>query len=194
MQKGGTFNLEVSAFTTDSPGSNQSATVSGNLQLNLTDLGTGSSLLGDDNDNVILGTGKNDSLTGGIGSDTLTGGLGADTFIWRSSDKPLTLGATDHDVITDFKPSEGDRIDLHDLLQGETDGTIDNFLRIGGANHDVLEISSTGQFGSGGSADVTIQLENAGSPVDLSAYGSTSSEIVNSLIAGADPLVKVDHS
>ena len=83
---------------------------------------------------------------------------------------------------------------LHDLLQGETDGTIDNFLRIGGANHDVLEISSTGQFGSGGSADVTIKLENAGSPVDLSVYGSTSSEIVNSLIAGADPLVKVDHS
>jgi hypothetical protein len=193
MQKGGNYALEVSAYTNDSPGASQSSTTTASMTLQIASAGTGSNLLGDGNDNVLLGTSKNDSITGGAGSDTLTGGSGADLFIWSSIDKGTDL-APDNDVITDFKPSEGDRIDLQSLLVGENDGNILNFLYVDTATS-TLKISTGGTVGFDGSnADVTIKLENAGAAVDLSIYGSTSSEIVNSLIAGADPLVKVDHS
>ncbi|MDA7085527.1 type I secretion C-terminal target domain-containing protein, partial [Pseudomonas sp. SA3-5] len=136
------------------------------------------------NDSLDGGTG-NDILIGGAGDDILFGGTGADSFVWKAGD-------TGADRITDFKIGEGDRIDLHDLLQGENDGNILNFLRVD-TTTSTLEISSTGQFGAGGNADVSIHLENGGANVDLSSYGATSSDIVNSLIAGADPIVKIDH-
>ena len=62
--------------------------------------------------------------------------------------------------------------------------------------HQTLQISTTGVLNSTGSnADVTIKLENgSGGNADLSSLGSTSTQIVNSLIAGADPIVKIDHS
>jgi hypothetical protein len=52
-----------------------------------------------------------------------------------------------------------------------------------------LQVSTTGQVAT--SSDVTIKL----SGVDLAAtYGTTnSSEIVNKLVAGADPVVKTEH-
>jgi Ca2+-binding RTX toxin-like protein len=141
---------------------------------------------GADND-TLLGGNDNDSLRGGSGNDLLVGGSGADTFLWRSGD-------TGNDVVKDFKSSEGDRIDLRDLLQGENDSNILNYLRVDTATS-TLQISTTGQFNAGGSADVTIKLENgSGGNVDLSSLGNTSADIVNSLIAGANPMVKVDHS
>lgn len=142
---------------------------------------------GNDNDSL-LGEAGNDILLGGAGDDTLWGGAGADNFIWKASD----LG---NDVIKDFNIAEGDRIDLHELLQGENDGNILHYLRVDTATS-TLEISSSGGFGAdgiGGVADTTIKLENGGNPVDLSAYGATSSQIIGSMIAG-DLVIKVDHS
>ena len=137
------------------------------------------------NDTLDGGVG-NDILIGGEGDDILFGGAGADSFVWQA-------GHSGNDAIKDFSAGEGDRIDLRDLLQGENDGNILNYLRVDTLTS-TLEISTTGQFNAGGSADVTIKLENGGVAVDLSSYGATSSDIVNSLIAGADPLVKVDHT
>ena len=189
IQKSGSYDLVISAFTTDSPGASQSVTSTANLHLDLASQGVGSNLLGDANDNILLGTAGNDTLTGGAGNDQLTGGLGADRFIWNAGD-------TGNDVITDFNTAAGDRIDLHDLLQGETDATISNFLQIDVPSKTLL-ISSGGHLNDGGAiashADTSIVLANAGNPVDLSAYGSTSAAIINSLIAGADPIIKVDH-
>jgi len=145
-------------------------------------------LMGGAGNDMLLGEAGNDILLGGAGNDTLTGGTGADTFLWQA-------GHTGNDVIRDFKPTtENDRIDLRDLLQNEQNSSdITQYLRVNTSNS-TLEISSSGQFNNGGSANVTIKLENDGNPVDLSAYGSTSSAIVNSLIAGADPIIKVDHT
>jgi len=96
-------------------------------------------------------------------------------------------------VIKDFNTAAGDRIDLHLLLQSESAGTISNFLQID-VDSKTLLISTTGNLdGFGGGADSTIKLEMGGSPVNLSAYGTTSSEIISSLIAGSDPIIKVDH-
>ena len=36
--------------------------------------------------------------------------------------------------------------------------------------------------------------DGSGGNADLSSLGTTSTQIVNSLIAGADPIVKIDHS
>ena len=136
---------------------------------------------GKGNDILLGGTG-NDTLIGGQGNDILIGGSGADTFVWKAGD-------TGNDVIKDFNASEGDRIDLRDLLQGETGSTIDNFLKITTVDGtSSLQVSSAGKFNSGDAAaatpDVTIKLEG----------NNWSSANIHNLIAGSDPTIKVDHN
>ncbi|WP_436785043.1 retention module-containing protein [Stutzerimonas frequens] len=138
---------------------------------------------GTGNDLLVGGAGD-DILIGGLGDDQLTGGSGADTFMWKAGD----LGK---DSILDFNASEGDRIDLRDLLQGENDGNLLSYLRVD-TTTSTLQISTAGVLNDTGSnADVTIKLENGGAAVDLSSYGSNPTDIINSLVA--DHIVKVDH-
>ncbi|MBP5132024.1 type I secretion C-terminal target domain-containing protein [Pseudomonas protegens] len=135
---------------------------------------------GKGNDILLGGTG-NDTLIGGQGNDILIGGSGADTFVWKAGD-------TGNDVIKDFKASEGDRIDLRDLLQGESASTIDNFLKITTVDGvSTLQVSSEGKLNAAGglaNADVTIKLEG----------NNWSNANINSLIAGSDPTIKIDHN
>ncbi|QQZ42297.1 LapA family giant adhesin [Pseudomonas sp. SK3(2021)] len=135
---------------------------------------------GKGNDILLGGTG-NDTLIGGAGNDILIGGSGADTFVWKAGD-------TGNDVIKDFKASEGDRIDLRDLLQGETGSTIDNFLKITTVDGtSTLQVSSEGKLNAAGgiaNADVTIKLEG----------NNWSNTNISSLIAGSDPTIKIDHN
>lgn len=60
-------------------------------------------------DDTIFGNGGNDILIGGTGADLLTGGSGADRFTYET----LSDGG---DTITDFALSQGDRIDITDVL------------------------------------------------------------------------------
>ncbi|RON15409.1 large adhesive protein [Pseudomonas brassicacearum] len=144
--------------------------------------GGNDSLDGGKGNDILLGGSGNDTLMGGSGNDILIGGSGADTFVWKSGD-------TGNDVIKDFKASEGDRIDLRDLLQGETGSTIDNFLKISTVDGvSSLQVSAGGKFNSGDAAaatpDVTIKLEG----------NNWSSANIHTLIAGSDPTIKVDHN
>ncbi|MDF9754442.1 calcium-binding protein [Pseudomonas hunanensis] len=102
--------------------------------------GTGNdTLLGGEGNDILFGGAGNDILIGGKGDDIMTGGSGADTFVWKAGD----LG---NDVIKDFKASEGDRLDLSDLLQGEKASTIDNFLKITTVNGEsTLQVSTEGK-------------------------------------------------
>ena len=141
-------------------------------------------LNGGTGNDLLVGGAGDDILIGGLGDDQLTGGSGADTFTWKAGD----LGK---DSILDFNASEGDRIDLSDLLQGENDGNLLSYLRVD-TTTSTLQISTTGVLNDTGSnADVTIKLENGGAAVDLSSYGSNPPDIINSLVA--DHIVKVDH-
>ncbi|MDB6047966.1 MAG: von Willebrand factor [Pseudomonas sp.] len=147
-------------------------------------------LLGGDGNDILFGQGGNDTLEGGNGNDllyggagnnTLIGGLGADTFAWKTGD-------TGTSVIKDFSVAQGDHIDLTDLLHNDTTGPIDNFLKLASASDGsaVLQISTDGKLNAAGgvaNADVTIKLEG------VSFSGSS----INSLIAGADPTIKVEH-
>ena len=63
---------------------------------------------GDGNDTLIGGAGD-DILVGGAGRDDMRGGTGADTYVINSiTDSQVPFA----DVIREFKPDEGDRIDL----------------------------------------------------------------------------------
>jgi surface adhesion protein len=145
---------------------------------------------GSGNDLLLGGTGKdlldggdgNDTLLGGKGDDTLIGGLGGDTFVWKAGD-------TGTDVIKDFNASQGDRIDLRDLLQGESGSTIDNYLKITTVDGvSSLQVNSAGNFNSANATaakpDVTIKLEG----------NNWSSANLHNLIAGSDPTIKIDHN
>ena len=58
-----------------------------------------------------------DTLIGGAGNDILTGGDGADLFVWNADDVG-TAATPAVDTVTDFDASEGDVLDLADLLGG----------------------------------------------------------------------------
>ncbi|GMA84288.1 Ig-like domain-containing protein [Shewanella glacialipiscicola] len=134
---------------------------------------------GTGNDTLIGGAG-NDTLIGGLGNDGLRGDGGADTFVWRYAD---TDNGTDH--IVDFNVNE-DKLDLSDLLQGETANTLDEYLSFRLDNGStVIDIDAN----KDGIADQHIVLDG----VDLySQYGTTDNAgIINGLLGtnGNGPLI-----
>jgi Ca2+-binding RTX toxin-like protein len=137
-------------------------------------------LFGQGGNDTLDGGSGNDILIGGSGNNVLTGGSGADTFVWAK-------GNTGNSEITDFKAGEGDRLDLRDLLQGETTATIDNFLKIttDATGTSTLQVSSSGGFTAAGGAPADVSIKLAGN--DWSGVS------IGSLVAGADPTIKVDH-
>ncbi len=84
-------------------GSNFADTLTGNAGNNYLTGGTGN--------DILSGGAGNDVLTGGLGADKLTGGTGADRFDFNVLTE-LGLTSTTWDTVTDFKTSEGDKIDL----------------------------------------------------------------------------------
>jgi serralysin len=77
--------------------------LTGNSASNTLNAGAGS--------DMIIGNAGSDTLIGGLDRDTLTGGSESDTFVYRSTNESK-VGLSNRDVITDFKGSEGDKIDL----------------------------------------------------------------------------------
>jgi Ca2+-binding RTX toxin-like protein len=72
---------------------------------------------------TLNGDSGDDALSGGVGSDKLSGGAGADIFVFTSA-SDSTVAATGRDMILDFKPADGDRINLkaidaNDALVGD---------------------------------------------------------------------------
>ena len=78
---------------------------------NLTGSSYADTLTGSAGNNILNGVAGNDVLIGGLGADQLTGGTGADKFVFNSLAE-MGLTSTTRDTITDFKTSEGDKIDL----------------------------------------------------------------------------------
>ncbi len=62
-------------------------------------------------DDIIFGQEGNDTISGGTGNDTLNGGSGSDLFILETNLGGLT-------TIQDFDASEGDVLDISDVLAG----------------------------------------------------------------------------
>ncbi|HUE93727.1 retention module-containing protein [Pseudomonas sp.] len=123
-------------------------------------------LVGGAGNDVLFGQGGNDTLIGGMGDDLLIGGSGQDAFVWNAGDQG-------HDRILDFTlgGSEGDALDLSDLLSGETSGSLSDYLNFavvdsGGSLSTLISVSPSGT----GPAAQTIELAG----IDLAThYGVT---------------------
>ena len=134
---------------------------------------------------VINGGAGNDTLIGGSGNDTLTGGLGADVFKWELSDRG-TSSAPARDTIADFDlATNSDKLDLRDLLQGETHsgtdaGNLADYLHFSydsATSTTVLEVKSQGAAMSG--PDQIINL----SGVDLVTGYTSDQQIIQDLLS-----------
>ncbi len=112
-------------------------------------------VIGSEGDDTLNGTDVHDALIGGAGDDTLIGGLGDDVFKWTLVDK----GDADtpaNDVIKDFGKGN-DVLDLRDLLVGETEQSISQFLSVSEDGDDLI-FQVTHDGGDGG-ATQSIRLE-----------------------------------
>ncbi|WP_159287848.1 beta strand repeat-containing protein, partial [Zhongshania aliphaticivorans] len=143
-------------------------------------------LYGGAGDDSLLGGDGSDTLYGGQGDDTLSGGRNSDTFVWNSTDKGSTASPAS-DIITDFTTGVGgDVLDLSDLLQGEENGTLTDYLSFqsDGSGNTILSIDSAGD--SPFSADQTITL----SGVDLTGAGTLSDQdIINNLLSNGNIII-----
>lgn len=133
-------------------------------------------LVGGAGDNTLVGGDGDDVLIGGLGSDILTGGAGMDIFIWNEIDN----GATD--TITDFSLSEGDKIDLRDVLPElkqpvlDMDALLENIDAKVDGDHIELTIYANGV----GSDEQTILVESLAP--QLTIVGSGAADIVTALL------------
>jgi Ca2+-binding RTX toxin-like protein len=71
-------------------------------------------IIGSNQSDVLLGGKGQDAITGRGAADRLKGGAGADRFIYNAVTDSKS-GVNTRDTITDFKRSEGDRIDLRSI-------------------------------------------------------------------------------
>ncbi len=97
--------ISVKASYTDNLGTAESVTSATTAMI------ASASKTGTAANDLLVGSAGKDTLIGGAGADQLTGGAGSDSFKFTAL-ADLGLGAAARDVITDFKRSEGDKIDL----------------------------------------------------------------------------------
>ncbi len=108
-------------------------------------------LRGGDGNDYLKGEGGDDILTGGLGRDLLYGGSGADIFVFEA------ISAYDRvDLVRDFDVSEGDALNITDLLGGydPLSDIISDFVQFtsNGADTDV-------QINTGSSFETAFRVE-----------------------------------
>jgi Ca2+-binding RTX toxin-like protein len=96
-------NQSVETLRTTDEASTVGFNLSGNNLANL--------IVGNAGDNALFGDDGADTIIGARGTDIMRGGSGADTFVWRVENESGTVVAV-MDLIVDFDPLAGDRIDL----------------------------------------------------------------------------------
>lgn len=94
------------------------------------------------------GAGTSATLSGGAGNDQLFGADGLDIFLFEDA---TAFGAANRDQIFNFDQTDGDAIDISDILSGlGVDATnIDQFVQIDQFNGVRVDTSGAGQFFSG---------------------------------------------
>ncbi len=142
-------------------------------------------LLGYAGIDTLTGGDGDDILIGGPGADVMTGGAGSDTFKYVAGDLD---GSTDH--ILDFNISAGgDKIDLHEVLQGYTSGNDNSFFKFenitisGTTAHVDLSVDQNGAVGGQTWTPVAqIEITNV-------SVGSTETDVVNAML---DHIIKTE--
>ncbi|MCU4479508.1 hypothetical protein CAT59_06500 [Acinetobacter pittii] len=135
------------------------------------------SLIGGAGNDILNGGDGNDLLNGGAGNDTLNGGIGADTAIFKILEGlgNDATGGNGIDTWSDFTVSQGDKINISDLIIGQASKeNLDQFV----------------SFEKSGST-VTLSLDRDGNDVN---YSATKLLILNNQtnVASLDDLIKTD--
>jgi len=119
-------------------------------------------------DDIVYGQEGDDIITGGTGNDILSGGSGADIFVWTGNE-------SGSDEIIDFNTTEGDVLNIADLLTGPdnlTAAKLENtYMSIAAGSDTVIRV-----FGNGGNADQVIQLTG------FDTTGQSSVQIIENLL------------
>jgi len=81
---------------------------------------------------TITGTAGADTLTSSAYDDTITSGAGTDTLVYHLLNSADATGGNGHDTWTDFSVTNGDKIDVSNLLIGWNDDTsnINDFVKV----------------------------------------------------------------
>ena len=136
-------------------------------QINFDDADT---LIGGDGDDILYGLEGADTLFGGDGFDKLFGGANSDRFVFESASV-----FNDIDRIEDFDATEGDVIDISDVLTGYDRGTsdINDFVRFIDSGADTtMEIDADGAVGGANFQAAALIIGGAGlTPLDLETAG-----------------------
>ncbi|MDA8575300.1 Ig-like domain-containing protein [Alphaproteobacteria bacterium] len=111
-------------------------------------------LYGGSGADVLYGGQEADTLSGGIGDDTLVGNRGDDFMVGGLGGDIFVFPPTGHDIVGDFNPLQGDRIDVGDPSLVSISSRVDGST--------VLNIS--------GNVDASITLENYNSADFASSY------------------------
>ncbi len=99
-------------------------------------------LYGGDANDTLNGNEGNDVLYGGAGVDSMTGSTGADTFVFESASAFSNI-----DTIADFNASQGDAIDITDLLSqyDPLNDAITDFVEMtASGSHTLLKVDQDG--------------------------------------------------
>jgi len=120
-------------------------TITGSSNDNLIYLGAGNdvahgnsgadTIYGAEGTDTIYGDGGADTLDGGDGLDSLTGGTGSDVFVFHAA-----TAFNNVDVVGDFSTSDGDKIDISDVLTTYNAATdnISDFVQLVTSGSDTL--------------------------------------------------------
>ncbi|WP_253186650.1 Ig-like domain-containing protein [Aeromonas sp. YN13HZO-058] len=147
-------------------------------------------LFGGIGDDTLSGGLGNDTLVGGLGNDILKGDSGADTFIWLKGD--TEVGKVAKDYIVDFSKSEGDKLDLSDLLDSDvskSESSLKSLLSVfqdsEGVHLQVKEI---------GTAPVTqeIVLMNHTFDTLTGGSGTTANQVIDYMLNPSNHMLDID--
>ncbi|KKJ75916.1 hypothetical protein WH95_16140 [Kiloniella litopenaei] len=150
----------------------------------------GADLTGSNQNDILIAGDGNDSLVGNAGDDIFIGGAGSDVFVFTTED----LGFDN--IIADFDPNEGDRIDLRDLFENAPLGDglenddlaalLNDYLDISYDGSDTLIKVDPDQFGQGMETTTSIALEG----IDLLNGFADSQQLVNSMLDNDNLIVQ----
>ncbi|MFD2631628.1 type I secretion C-terminal target domain-containing protein [Idiomarina piscisalsi] len=139
----------------------------------------------------LMGDTTGDVFYGGAGSDEFIGGGNNDTFIWKGDDEG-TVNIPEVDTIQDFAlgnfttDDEADRLDLSELLQGESVSSIDSYLHAedDGNGNTVLYINSEGDLNGSDNANQLVTLQDV-----QMAEGQSSSDFIQQMLNDGQLLI-----
>ncbi|WP_286220915.1 VCBS domain-containing protein [Marinobacter apostichopi] len=139
-------------------------------------------LIGYWGDDKLQGGSGNDVLVGGIGNDVLEGDQGADVFAWELGDQYTSDNSLAEDVVKDFEVSEGDQLDLSDLLQDASTSDLSSYLVAEKDGSDtVLYLNKDGEL-SNTKGDDSYNAQQSITLDKVSMDGQTSEQFIDTLI------------